>query len=105
MIIGRLIGFLLVLSAIVVLLRDLVAWHDTGSLAIMSGTQLWYSLNPEDYDTTSALLSERVPLLWDTVIGALLSLPAFVTSALGGVILIYVFRDRARASTRRKRKR
>jgi hypothetical protein len=105
MIIGRLIGFLLVLLAIVVLLRDLIAWHDTGTLAVMSGTQLWYTLDPDDYDVASAMLSDRAPLLWGTVVTGILSLPAFLTAALFGLILIYLFRNRARAAALRKRNR
>ena len=44
MIVVRILGWVLLLAGVIVLGRDVLAWHDTGVLAPVSLEQLWLEL-------------------------------------------------------------
>jgi hypothetical protein len=95
MVIGRFVGYLLLILAAIVGLRDLLAWFDTGILVLLSGNQLWFTLSPANYDSVTDAMRRAMPMLWDPL-SAVLSAPAVAVSLILGLLLIWVFRRRRR---------
>ncbi len=102
MIIGRMIGWLLVLAALVVLGRDVIAWHETGSFEPVVIGKLWYDLHPASLNLIQAVIQRYViPGLWDPVIVTVLLWWAAPVLAVIGLLLVWLFR--ARRGRRRAR--
>jgi len=99
MVIGRLIAFLFWVIAATVLLRDILAWLDSGAIAFMTGAQLWFTLDPDGFEQTEGMMRDKYPSLWDPAVSTLLDLPAFLVFLFLGLLLMYLFR------TRKKRRR
>jgi hypothetical protein len=109
MLVGRLIGWVFLLAALVVLGRDLIAWYDTGVLSPIVLGQLWFDLDRGSLNLAQAVVQRYVAAwLWDPVITALLLLWAVPVLALPGLALIYFCQQRnghgpARRRSRRRR--
>jgi hypothetical protein len=104
-VIGRIIGFLLLVLGVIVLLRDIIAWFDTDKIVSMTGSQLWFTLSPDGFEATDAALRDRIPTLWNLISTTLLGWPAFIVSLVLGAILMYVFRNRSKEKNRPRRRR
>lgn len=104
MIVGRLVGWVLFLSGLVVLVRDLVGWLDTGTFAPIVLGELWFTLHAASLNVVQAVVQRYVhPALWDPVITSVLFVWAFVVLGLPGLALIVLCRRRAGAFRRRRR--
>ena len=92
MIVGRVIGWILVVAGIAILVRDIIAWIDTGTLAFIATGELWFTLNSFSLN----FLRYLFPELWDPIFVSLLLWPAFLVVVVPGLILSYAFRRRPR---------
>jgi len=97
MIVGRVIGWILVVAGIAILVRDIIAWIDTGTLAFIATGELWFTLNSFSLNFLQAITQRYLfPELWDPIFVTLLLWPAFLVVVVPGLILSYAFRRRPR---------
>jgi hypothetical protein len=95
MIVGRFLGWLLVLAGLVVLGRDLLLFWDTGRFAPIVLGQLWYDLSPNTLQLAQPAIQRHVsPYLWDPVIQTVLLWWAFAIFFGLGIVLLALFRRR-----------
>jgi hypothetical protein len=101
MIIGRIIGWLLVLAALVVLVSDLIGWLDTGHIGAVAAGQLWFEISPTTLELAQPAIQRHVAAwLWDPIV-VILSLPAALVLGAPGLLLLWAFRNRDRRRRRR----
>jgi ABC-type Fe3+ transport system permease subunit len=97
MIVGRLIGWVAFLAGAAVLVRDVLVWIDTKHWAPIALGQLWYQLNRSSLNLAQAVIQRYIhPFLWDPIIVTILLSWAFAVLMILGVLLLAVFRKRAR---------
>jgi hypothetical protein len=102
MFIGRIIGWLLVLAALVVLVADLIARLDTGHFALTALGELWYRISPNSLLLAQPAVQRHLaPWLWDPVIQTVLLWPASLVLAVPGLALLWACRKRDRRRRRR----
>ena len=95
MIVGRLIGWVIVLAGLAVLGRDLLAWRDMGQFAPIVLGQLWYDLHPTSLQLFQPAVQRYLhPALWDDVIQPVLLLWAAPVLIALGLLLALLFRRR-----------
>ncbi len=104
MIVGRLLGWILIVLALAVLAWD--AWLLVGDRMFASETAgaFWFRMSPEGPNTWQAIIQRYVsPSLWDNVVVPVLLWPAplgllLLSGVLGffGAILAVLFRRRRR---------
>jgi ABC-type Fe3+ transport system permease subunit len=95
MIVGRFLGWLLVLAGLVVLGRDLLLWWDTGRFVPIVLGQLWYDLSPNTLQLAQPAIQRHVsPYLWDPIIQTILLWWAAAVFLVPGLILLALFRRR-----------
>ena len=93
MIIGRVIGWLLLVAALIVLGRDIMGWFDTGSFTPIAAGQLWSQLSPSSVESAQQRL-------WNPILD-LLAWPAVLVLGIPGLVLSALFRPRMRRRFRR----
>ncbi|HKM71997.1 MAG TPA: hypothetical protein VKF83_12255 [Stellaceae bacterium] len=95
MIVGRLIGWILLLAGGAVLVRDGLVWIDTKHWAPIALGQLWYQLNRSSLNLVQAVVQRYIhPFLWDPIIVSILLSWAFAVLMILGVLLLVLFRKR-----------
>ena len=98
MIVGRVIGWIALLSGAAVLVRDLLVWIDTKHWAPIALGQLWYDFNRSSLNLVQAVVQRYVhPFLWDPIIVSILLCWAFAVLMVLGALLLLVFRRRKSA--------
>lgn len=96
-IIGRIIGWILVIAAVAVFARDILSSIDTGALELMSAGELWFQLHNGSLNLAQAVIQRYVsPSLWDPVIVTVLIWPATAVLGVPGMILVRLCRKRPR---------
>jgi hypothetical protein len=96
LIVLRVIGWLLILAALILLGRDIVAWIHLGRWVAMPAGQLWHDLSPNSLGLAQAAIERHV---WNPVIFTILRQPAWLVFAVPGLVLLLA----ARRSRRRRR--
>lgn len=97
MILGRLIGWLLLASAALLLVRDAWLWASGGAFRFLAGGELWFLLAPESLNVAQAITQRYLlPELWDPGMITLLLMPAWVVLGGLGLIFVTLFRRRRR---------
>jgi hypothetical protein len=97
MIVGRVIGWIIVLAGLGVLARDVSAWVDTKAWAPTALGQLWYELDRSSLNLVQAVTQRYIsPFLWDRIIVSVLLCWAFAVFVVLGTLLLLVFRRRPR---------
>ena len=97
MIVGRVIGWIILLAGGAVLVRDLLVWIDTKHWAPVALGQLWYQLNRSSLNLVQAVVQRYIhPFLWDPIIVSILLSWAFAVLMLLAALLLVLFRRRAR---------
>lgn len=95
MLIGRLVGWVLVLAGVIVGLRDGLIWYQTGAYPFTKGGELWYTLAPDSINLVQAVVQRYLlPEIWDPGMLTVLLWPAMATLAGLGLILLLLFRRR-----------
>ncbi|WP_339713408.1 hypothetical protein [uncultured Sneathiella sp.] len=102
MIIGRLIGWILVGCAFLVLGHDILQYLNTEAWHSILLGELWYNLNPQGLNLTQAIVQRYLtPVLWDPVILTVLLWPAWLVFLAPGVVFLLLCRKRRPAGGRR----
>ena len=102
MIIGRLIGWILVGCAFLVLGHDILLYLNTEAWHSILLGELWYNLNPQGLNLTQAIVQRYLtPVLWDPVILTVLLWPAWLVFLAPGVVFLLLCRKRRPAGGRR----
>src|SRR5579872_5047239 len=102
MIIGRVIGWLLLLAGLIVLGRDLLGWADTGQFVPIAAGQLWFNLDHASLNLAQAVIQRYVAAwLWDPVIETVLLWWAVPVLAVPGLVLLMLCRRRGQPRRRR----
>jgi hypothetical protein len=92
MIVGRVIGWIALLSGAAVLVRDLLVWIDTKHWAPIALGQLWYDFNRSSLNLLQAVVQRYIhPFLWDPIIVSVLLSWAFAVLMILGALLLVVF--------------
>ena len=95
MIVGRVIGWIVLLAGAAVLVRDGLVWIDTKHWAPIALGQLWYDLNRSSLNLVQAVVQRYIhPFLWDPIIVSALLCWAFAVLMVLGVLLLVGFRRR-----------
>jgi len=95
MIVGRVIGWIVLLAGAAVLVRDGLVWIDTKHWAPIALGQLWYQLNRSSLNLFQAVVQRYIhPFFWDPIIVSLLLSWAFAVLMILGVLLLVLFRRR-----------
>ena len=96
MIVGRLIGWIILVAGAAVLARDVMVWIDTKVWAPIALGQLWYQLNRSSLNLVQAIIQRHVlAFLWDPIIVSILLCWAFAVLMVLGLLLVVLFRRRA----------
>ena len=95
MIVGRAIGWLLIIAALAALAYDASGLTRGEGFTVHAAGELWYELSPDTLNMLQAGIQRNVwPYLWDPVILNLLLLPAWVILGVLGILLVLLFRRR-----------
>ena len=95
MVIGRVIGWILVVAGIAILARDIFGWINTGPLVFVAAGELWFTLHDGSLNLIQAVTQRYIwPQLWDPIAVTVLLWPAFLVVGVPGLILSWVFRRR-----------
>ena len=98
--IGRLIGWIILLSGFSVLVRDVLVWIDTRHWAPIALGQLWFDLNRSSLNLVQAVVQRYIhPFLWDPIIVTILLCWAFAVLMVLGAVILAVSGRRARSTT------
>jgi hypothetical protein len=94
-IVGRIIGWLFFIIALVALGADIVASLAAREIDITSLGQQWFEINGASIGLAQAVIQRYIlPELWDPIIVAVLLWPTWAVFGVIGLILIYAFRQR-----------
>ena len=97
MVIGRVIGWLLLLAAAVVFMRDLIGWYDTGVFAPTAAGQLWFDIDRSSLNLVQAVIQRYISAwLWQPVIATILLGWAVLVIGGPGLLLVWACRRRNR---------
>jgi hypothetical protein len=96
MIVGRVIGWIVLLAGAAALVRDLLVWIDTKHWAPLALGQLWYDLNRSSLNVVQAVVQRYIhPFLWDPIIVSILLSWASAVLMILGALLLVVFKKRS----------
>lgn len=92
MIILRAIGWALIVLGVLVLARDVWAWIGGAPFRLVTGGELWFTIDQPSLNLVQAVIQRYVwPPLWDPVLVTVLLWPAALTLAGLGLILVVAF--------------
>lgn len=101
MIVGRVIGWILVVAGIAILARDLLGWLNEGAFVLITAGELWFTLHDGSLNLIQAVTQRYIfPQLWDPVAVTVLLWPAFLVIGVPGLILSWLFRRRTIVHTK-----
>jgi hypothetical protein len=102
MLIGRVIGWVLVLSALTVLVLDIFLWFAYGRLPPIATGELWHLLSPNSLLLAQPAIQRHVAAwLWDPVVVTVLLWPSELVLVVPGLLLIWACREHERRGRRR----
>jgi hypothetical protein len=88
MIIGRILGWILILGAIAVTVSDLLAWRLTGTFTFSAAGEVWFRISPTTLELAQPAIQRHLAAwLWDPVVWVL-RLPALAVLAVPGIVLV-----------------
>ena len=92
MLIGRLLGWTVLLAAGAVLVRDGLSWADTRALDPLSLGGLWSNLDGNGLIAAHHAIENAAPWLWRWGLGPALAIWALPVLAILGLVLLWSFR-------------
>src|SRR5579862_1635821 len=105
MIVGRLLGWLILILGLVVLGRDLFGWLDTQRFQPIVLGELWFELDRSGLALAQAVVQRHVwATLWDPVITTVLLWWAFPLFIATGLMLVAPWHRGDGRSVRRRRR-
>ncbi|HYB08678.1 MAG TPA: hypothetical protein VEJ16_03300 [Alphaproteobacteria bacterium] len=97
MLFGRILGWLLILCAFLVVAMEAYAWLDQGTYHIMATGELWYRESPNSLNLVQAVVQRYIAaFLWDYGIRPVLLMPAWLVLGVLGILFLLIFRSRTR---------
>ena len=97
MIVGRLIGWLFIIAALVAAGHDLWGLWDTGHFQISAVGQLWAEVHRGSLLLLEPAITRHVSVwLWQWVVFPILLAPAALTLVVPGILLVWLCRRRDR---------
>ena len=97
MIVGRIVGWIFFILALVALGADIVGSLAARAIEITPLGQQWFEINRASIGLAQAVIQRYVlPELWDPIIVTVLLWPTWAVFGVLGLILIYAFRRRKR---------
>jgi hypothetical protein len=103
LLVGRLVGWALLLAGLVVLARDVIGFLDTGTFSPVVLGELWFTLHSSSLNLMQAVIQRYVhPVLWDPVITSILFLWAFAILLVPGLALLLLCHRRNGAGRRHR---
>jgi hypothetical protein len=103
MIIGRVIGWLLLIAAGITLVGDIIVWSQTGTWRLSAAGELWSKLDRNSLNLVQSAIQRYVsPKLWDPVIQTILQFYALLVLAIPGLLLLWVTRSREKRERQAK---
>lgn len=104
MIVGRMLGWLLLLLALIAEGHDLWGWADTGHYQVASLGRLWFELDRGGPSAAQSLIEGHIAgWLWDLVMTTILIWPGALALVLPAVLLLWACRRRDTPRRRRRR--
>ena len=96
MVVGRCIGWVLVVMALGFAIAEISALGLSGQYGIMSAYSVLHTLIPGELIVTRIVISKVLhPTIWDPFIKSLLWLPGWLLLGFPGIICLWKFRDRS----------
>jgi hypothetical protein len=87
--IGRIIGWMLILAALILLGLDLLDFYRMKVFDPLAAGELWYSAHRGSLNLAQAVVQRYLhPAIWDPAITWILTQPAFAVVGLPGVLLV-----------------
>ena len=91
MIVGRIIGWLLILAAIAVVGGDISGWFDTGTYRMRAAGEIWFRFDVDSLNAAQAGIQRYLlPELWDPVIVTVLTWPGWAVLGVPGIVLLWL---------------
>ena len=104
MLLGRLLGWLFLILALIAEGHDIWGWLDTGHYQVASLGQLWFEIHRSGLAAMQATIEgHRVAWLWDPVITTVLIWPGALSLFLPAALLLWACRRREAPRRRRRR--
>jgi len=101
MLIGRAIGWALLIAAAIVVAADLVGWYTYGRFMLLATGDLWFRISPNTIEVAQPAIQRHVAAwLWDPIIVTVLLWPSELVLAVPGLFLAWVCRARERRRRR-----
>jgi predicted membrane protein len=95
--IGRLTGWIIFLTGLSVLVRDVLVWIDTKRWAPIALGQLWFDFSRSSLNLVQAVVQRYIhPFLWDPIIVTILLCWAFAVLMVFGLLILMLSRKRTR---------
>jgi hypothetical protein len=95
----RVLAGIVLLFAAIAFISDFTRWSTGGGLSLTSIAGHWRGASPTSFAAVQTAVSRTLhPWLWDPLLLRLLSLPAFVTLGLLGLLLARLGRERYRVN-------
>ena len=101
MLIGRVIGWALLILAAMVVGLDLLRLYAISQVNLTSVRELWLLLGPNSLQMAQTGLPMRAPWLWDPILVTMLPWPSELVLAVPGLFLAWTCRVRERRGRRR----
>jgi hypothetical protein len=93
----RVIGWLLIVAALLALGWDLFFWIHDGQFGFRAAGAAWYRVSPGSMNRIQALIENHIwKTLWNPVIETVLRLPLWLVLGIPGLLLALVARARKR---------
>ena len=97
MIVGRIIGWLLIIGGLAIAVKDALNWLETGTIRPVALGEFWFDQHAPSLNAVQSLIQRYTfPELWDPAIVTILLLPAGVLLGVSGLILTFLCRRRKR---------
>ena len=97
MVVLRVIGWLLIVAALLALGRDIFFCIHDGRLTYLSAGAAWYSVSPGSMNLIQALIENHIwKALWNPMMEAVLRLPIWLVLGIPGLLLAFIARTRKR---------
>ncbi|HEY2890875.1 MAG TPA: hypothetical protein VGJ31_09620 [Dongiaceae bacterium] len=97
MVVLRVIGWLLIVAALLALGWDLFFWIHSGQFEFQSAEAAWHGVSPGSMDRIQALIENHLwKTLWNPVIETVLRLPLWLVLGIPGLLLAFLARTRRR---------
>ena len=90
----RIVGWLLLIAALVLFGLDLLDFYRMKSFEPMAAGQVWFRIDVASLNLAQAVVQRYLhPAVWDPVITWILTQPAFAVVGLPGLLLVWLSRS------------